>query len=125
MRSLRRRTSLTFKRPSEGYLDRTTRKWVIPSPSDVEAIGNLQPFRSGAGQTVLPDGLTQNDALVYFTETPLQSSSQFTKVNADYVEVDGLEFEVFFVENWTRASMNLDHYKATLIRRDKSPSGES
>lgn len=123
MSRLRKQTPLTFKRPTGDYFDETTRKSVRGAPVDVETIGNLQPYRNGTGQVVLPDGITQNDAIVYYTTTKLSSADQFTNTSADYTEIDGLEYQVFFAENWTRTNLSLAHYKVILIRRDKLPEG--
>ena len=80
---------------------------------------SIQPF-AGIKQVILPSGMTANDARVVFTTTELQTSSQFTKIQADETTIDSLVYECFEVQDWNQYSMVPDHYMCIFVRKDQS-----
>jgi hypothetical protein len=63
--------------------------------------------------------MTANDARVVFTETKLQTSSQFTKIQADETTIDSLIYECFEVEDWNQYSLSTDHFRCIFVRKDE------
>lgn len=117
-------SSLTFPRDSgDGYWD-SHGEWVEGTPETIEATGNLQPFRQGKEQTILPDGRTSDDAYIFYTDTRLQTASQFTDTVADETIIDDLEYYVMSVEDWHKQGTLLpQHYKCILVRKDHPTNG--
>ena len=118
MISLLQTSSLNFERDGGSGYYNTAGDWVEGSTTTVETKGSLQPFKQGDNQTILPEGITANDTRIYYTVTQLKTGSQYIKQDADYTVIDGLEYEVFAVEDWSRYGLSVDHYKCILVRRD-------
>lgn len=79
----------------------------------------IQPtFFGSERMKVLPTGVTHRDLRDIYTETPLRVGSEKRQLAADIVVFNDVEYEVFEVMEWFSGSGTIDHYKATLIRRD-------
>lgn len=79
---------------------------------------SIQPF-SGISQKMLPEGHTSEDARLVYTNTKLQTTSQFTKIQADETQIDGLTYECFLVEDWNQFGLIPDHYRCIFVRKDE------
>ncbi len=113
------KTSLTFERDSgDGFWQGG--KYIAGGRTSIPTTGNLQPFRKGDVQSVLPEGLTANDARTYLTSTLLQTTDQFTETKADETTINGLVYVAFFVEDWSLSQLTVDNYEVTLVRKDKA-----
>lgn len=122
-RRLMSTSSITFKRNSGvGYYN-TSGEWVEGATTDVPTVGNIQPYRAGTSQMTLPEGLKAEDALIYYTETPINTVSQFTKTLADQVDIDSRTYIAHNSENWARYGLRCDHYKVLLVREDQNTNG--
>ena len=122
MISLLKTSSITFSRDKgDGGYD-SSGKWTDSTVRKIKTKGSLQPFGKGKGQVILPEGITQNDAKTYYTKKELKTSSQFTETKADTCCIGGLEYEVFFVEDWN-FGLSVDHFECTLIRKDLPTGG--
>jgi len=122
MLSIFKSSSIVFQRVAGGDYNRAG-DWVPDaSPTTVATVGNLQPYDKGKTSVVLPEGTTENDSLIYRTKTKLNPASQITKTEADYGIVDGDKYEVFHVQDWTRAGLSTSHYACVLIRSDLTTS---
>ena len=127
MIKLLRTSTLTITRDDDnnnGYWDAEGR-WVDnPTPTVFDIDCNIQPFRMGEGQVILPEGVSSNDALVIRTKTALRTSEQVgKKKKADTTVIDGFTYEAFFDENWNRYGLKTDHHKVTFIRKDQNTGG--
>jgi hypothetical protein len=121
-----RTSTLTITRDiGGGYYD-VEGRWVEgPAPETFNISCNIQPFKMGEVQSVLPEGTSANNAVIVRTPTALKTSEQVgDKEKADTTVIDGFTYEAFFAENWSRYSTRTDHYKVTFIRKDQ-PSGGS
>ena len=87
------------------------------STFDIEA--NKQPL-SGRQLKILPEGNTADDALSLYTKTKLNTSSQFSKEQADEIDVNGLTYKCFDVAEWDTYSLIPDHYECMFIRKDQA-----
>lgn len=97
---------------SGGYYD-STGKWVDGTKTSLSFKGSIQPLGASARelQEVLPEGVLLDDVRVLYTKTNLRTGSDRTGVEADEVDFQGQEFEVFKVDQWY-AFKKLSHYKA-------------
>jgi hypothetical protein len=112
-------STLTITRYTVGRELLESGKWAAASASTSIPIDcSIQPFQ-GIKQVKLPEGLTASDARVVYTTTKLQTSSQFTKIQADETLIDGLTYECFEVQDWNQFSLATDHYLAVFIRKDE------
>ena len=117
--SLLKTTTLSFTRYTAGReLLESGRFTAAATTATVVAEGSLQPF-AGISQKVLPEGMTAVDARLFFTQTLLQASSQFTKIQADEVTIDGLVYEVETVMDWNQYGLTIDNYQCILVRKDE------
>jgi len=118
----RKVTPLTFLRVDGDWSE--SGQWVeYGSPVSVVALGNLQPYRMGTSQLTLPEGFKAQDALIYYTETPINTVDQFTKALADRTTIDNRTYIAQNSENWSRYVSNNNHYKVLLVRDDLPSNG--
>lgn len=116
-------STLTFSRFAEGEWGEDGR-WTDGIETNFDAQGNLQPFKAGKQQFILPEGKTADDAYMFYTKTQLQTASQFTDTTADTTTIDGQEYYVQAVEDWSKQGMLVaQHYKTLLIRKDQDTNG--
>ena len=113
--------TLTFDYYTSGY-DNDGR-WVEIVADNIVALGSLQPYRDGEKASILPEGVTVNDARIFYTKVPLGTDNVNTKTAAYSTKIGDNTFEVFMVEDWTGFGLAADHYKITLIRRDLPTGG--
>lgn len=122
--SLFKRATLTISRADGSGYYNNSGDWVDNTTSDFPIQCNIQPFRSGDTQVVLPEGITVNDALIIYTASLVQTSDQFSGTKADETLIDGKSYVAFNIENWTRNSgFRQAHYKVLFVRKDKLPNG--
>lgn len=117
------KTQITLKRHyGDGYwLDDGT--WVEGGLQSTTIRGSVQPaFKSGIYQKTLPEGVRQKDCRDVYTKTELIEGSEKEQINSDYLVINGLEYEVYEVQEWWGAK-GLSHYNALVIRRDKLDDG--
>lgn len=120
--SLRKRSTLTIYRYTEGYYQGG--RWVdgaLEPPFDITC--NIQPYRQGEESIFLPEGTRADDVVIIYTQTELKTADQFTSTEGDYFQLDGRDYKVYAVENWSRSNLKLDHYKVYAIRRDIPTNG--
>lgn len=124
MISLLTHSTLTFDRDGGDGEYNESGEWVPATPTQFTAQGNLQPFRQGKEQTILPEGKTAGDAFIFYTKTQLKTTSQFTDTLADETVIDGLAYYVLAVEDWSKQGTLLpQHYKCILLRKDQNTNG--
>lgn len=107
-------------RHSEGYYDENGR-WVEGSTSTLTVKGRVQPYREGRVTKLLPEGISEEAALLVLSRERLYSANTKTKVSADTIEDDGDTYHVWSVKNFARASGDLallNHYECVLLRED-------
>jgi hypothetical protein len=116
MRSLLQDVSLTFTRYEPETEDEFYRT-VEGATTTFEATGSLQPFRRGTLTTTLPEGRKAEDALVFYSNVPLKSADPYESTPPDKTTINGREFEVFDVGDWSTTTIitNLSHYKTILL----------
>lgn len=83
----------------------------------IQAEGALQPFRRGKETEVLPEGRRASDARVFFTDTLLRPSDEYSGTPADQTIIDGVYFDVFDVADWTTNNSRLAHYEVILMKK--------
>ena len=113
---------MTVSRAQGGEYD-TNRNYVDKAPKPFCTMSSIQPYKKGKDQVVLPEGIRSEDALVVWTKDELRVADQFNNLKADETTIDGREYVVFFVSNWNRHGLSVDHYEAIIIRKDKAPNG--
>lgn len=120
MISLLASEKLTITRyDNTGYYDESG-NWVDSSSTEFEIDCSVQPFRSSDSQIILPEGKSAKDARIIYTETKLKTVLyRGSKEKADETLIDNLEFEIFFVEDWSRYGLCSDHYKVIAILKDQ------
>lgn len=117
MRLLRSKT-LTFKSFEEGYID-DDGLWSDGVEKTFNVKGSLQPF-SGSTRNVLPEGVTSEDARVFYTKDKILTTNQLNNTQAYEATIDGFTFVVSGSGDWTGSGLSLDHYKVVLVRKDKN-----
>ena len=113
---------MEFKRSTGGELDDDD-NFVDSAPTRIHTKASIQPYKKGNGQEVLPKGIRSEDVLVVWTQDELRVADQFNNLKADETVIDGREYVVFFISNWNRHGLTIDHYEAIVIRKDKAPNG--
>lgn len=123
--SLLQKSTLTFTRDGgDGYWNEDG-QWVEAAPITVQAIGNLQPFRQGKEQIILPEGKKSDDAFIFYTKTLLQTASQFTKELADTTVIDSRDYYVLSAEDWSKQPGLIPIHWKTILMREDQPTGGS
>lgn len=74
---------------------------------------SLQPA-SGQDLLRLPEGRRANETRVLFTATSLYTGDQGLSYEADWVQVDGEQWEVQHVESWLNWSGQLPFYRCII-----------
>ena len=120
--SLMGRISLTINREVAGHYN-VAGEWVSGASTPTDISCNIQPFRKGVSQSILPQGISASDVLVIYSRTEMKTANEFNNTRADTATIDGLTYEVMAVENQARNSMSLNHYKAYWVRQDKLTNG--
>lgn len=124
MRLLNRHTLAVKRKISEDGHYNNDGDWVA-STAMVEVVikGNCQPYVKGSvmngTQLVLPDGIRLTDTRILYTTAKLRTSDDVSWQESDLVVVDGLDYEVFMVMDWSNQLQYTSHYEYIIIRRDK------
>lgn len=114
-----KQTSLSFTRYGESDTDDDGYE-IEGSETPIEAIGSLQPLRSGEAQSITAKGVDTYAAYKYYTNTKLQTTDDIDRTSADTVMIDNRKYEVFDDGNWDKTVLrNVAHYKAILVRVGK------
>ena len=118
-------STLTITRDDGGGFYDAAGRWVEDAtPTNFGIQCSIQPFKPGTGQKILPEGITASSAVKVYTQTALKTSEQIgNKELADTTVIDGLTYEAFFDENWSRFGLSIDHHKVTFIRKDLPTGG--
>jgi hypothetical protein len=124
--SLLRSSTITITRDDGGGFWDDKGRWTDdptpPLPFDIQC--SIQPFKLSDTQTVLPEGKQAEDALVVYTSTLLKTVMQISsKETADTTVIDGLTYEAFNTENWSRFGLTADHHKVVFVRHDQPTNG--
>jgi hypothetical protein len=122
MISLLKTHQLTFFRYAPGYHDGLT--WVQGAPTSLGVVeGSLQPYKQGKTGMMPPEGTRTEDSRLWYTETLLQITDEFTDTLGDYCLIGGRQFQVFTFEDWTGFNLTTDHYKYLLVAADQNTQG--
>lgn len=123
MARIRERSSLVLKRLTEGDYDEDG-NYVEGSTKNINIKCSIQPFRSGRNQMTLPEGYREEDTVIVFTQTPINTVKQSGPTNADYTTIDGLKYVALTVFNWKRDGMRLGHYKVLFVKESMLLAGD-
>lgn len=89
----------------------------------VKIKGNVQPYIKGSvknnTQQVLPNGVTLADTRILYTDAKLITGDDRTWSEADIVEIDCQEYEVFSEFDYRDQLPHTSHGEYLVIRRDK------
>lgn len=118
MRILRKDSAVLIRQDTPGIWDENG-KYIPGTDGTPETIPcAIQPDFGGRDQVDLPEGVRERDARIIYTETLLQGASEQDGVDADVLQVDGKDFEVFNIRRWFGPA-RIRAYKVVVIRRDK------
>jgi hypothetical protein len=101
------RKALVLKRPAAGT--RVDGHWVEGTRTSSNIRASVQPLRPEE-MSLLPEGRRNSEAFRLYTATRLQAAKESTGVNADYVVIDGADYEVMSCVRWQNKV--IPHYKA-------------
>lgn len=107
--------ALTRRRYNAQARSATTGRLNPRTYTDAAFTGSWQPAPADVIER-LPDGERAQAVYEVITTTPLRTSDVGGQTPADVVVVDGDEWQVRHVEDWTAAPM-LRHYMALVTRR--------
>lgn len=115
------RQKATLLRASNDFYYNEKGDWVHGSTTHSEIVCSIQPPFGSDGYTQynLPDGVTLKDCKNIYTKTLLRTGSEYDKIEADTLVINGMSYEVFSVDEWFSGTGRLSHYKALVIRKDK------
>lgn len=92
--------------------------YVPPAAVTVTVRASVQP--AGASVKPLPEGVRVEDVKIVYANGVLRTASDPEGTMADRFDYEGMEFEVFRVENWSTGGQGL-YYKALAARvRDRA-----
>lgn len=94
-------------------------EWQAPTRTGSELLCNIQPCNVLSGQRKLPEGVTDKDCREIWTKTRLFYGSDNPNQLADFIQYEGLTFEVFEVGHWN-GPRKLNGFHGLLIKRDKA-----
>ncbi len=106
------RKLLTVKRPTAatGYTGGVAQ---TESRTSFNIRASVQPLTPEEMQ-LLPEGRRQTEGYRLYTDTRLIAANSKTGVNADLVEYEGADYEVFAVDRWKNGI--LPHYKVLVAK---------
>lgn len=91
--------------------------YISPGNSIVTVRASVQP--AGASTQPLPEGVRVEDVKVVFSSSSIRIANDPAGYMADRFDYEGLEYEVFRVDNWSSGNQGL-YYKALAARvRDR------
>lgn len=86
--------------------------------TESQIVCSVQPSFQGIIYKNLPEGVRSKDCRTIHTEVQLFTGEEDEAVRADYLVIDGIEYEIYELRPW-RGVRRLKHYEAVAIRRDK------
>lgn len=98
--------TLTVTRKADGSYNATTGIYTAGADTEITITASVQPT-SGKEMERLEINRREKDAKTIYTRTELK--------NNDFIEIDGNDYEVDIVEDWSRHPF-LKHYKAIATR---------
>ena len=111
-------TLLRVDPENKGYYD-SGGKWINTQIRTASTIScTIQPYTALSFQKKLPEGVSQKDCRVIWTETDLQIGSEYSFTEADIIRFNGIDFEVFEVGYWN-GPRRIKGCNAILVRKDK------
>lgn len=105
--SLFKKIKFDCLRKQPGYYDDFGR-WIEPDPLPFNIKGTLQPLSPEEIQ-LLPEGRRTSESYNIFSKSKLNVSNIETQTNADYVLLDGIEFEVLSCAEWKNNLIKHNH----------------
>ncbi len=81
--------------------------------TDISIVANIQPIDVSRELSLLPEGADAQDTIVIFSEVKLEPRGQQGKP-ADYIVVDGSEYEIVSIADFTRSP--IPHFKSIGVR---------
>lgn len=110
-------TTVKVYRPSGAYVEGVWQEGVDPQPFTIQA--SVQPLM-GRELQALDEGRRQRAAVRLYTEFQLRPVADGK--NPDRLTLDGQDFEVISVEDWTKGGM-IPHFKAVASLLEQEPQG--
>ena len=123
MPRLTERVNLTINRSEEDGYHNEAGSWVEGETYSLPIKCNIQPYREGKTQVVLPKGLKSSDVVVIRTKTFLRTTEQFDNASADTTTIDGQKYIASTSANNNRNGLSLGHYKTLFVRQDRLKNG--
>jgi hypothetical protein len=93
-------------------------RWSGVGTSDEDILASVQPV-SGRDLLRLPEGLRTRDTLAIITDDDLRTANETSGVEADRLVVNGEEWEVVAVDDWTTVPQ-LGHRDCLAQRADRA-----
>ena len=96
--------------------------WVTAAETSSIIQCIVQPYREGAKQFILPEGIKSEDTRVVYTKFALRNTNEFYRYNADILVIDGLRYEVQSVADYSKyvkSIINL-HYQCLVVLETKT-----
>ena len=121
MRLLKTQTITVYRKGTEGYIN-ADGDWVPGTdadPFDIE--GNLQPYKRGKTRIEPPEGVRTQDMRVLYTSRNygLYTSDEDSNQEPDEIELDGVRYMCFHVEDWGTYGIIPDNWQHFFVRTDK------
>lgn len=79
--------------------------------STIETCGSLQPFSKKQNRVGLPEGFREEDFLVYYTQSELRTTEQFSGLLPDRCTIDGKDYKVTRKGDWSGFGLRADNYE--------------
>lgn len=118
MRLIHKQKATVFRQEGQGVWE-LDGSYSEPYRVEIPIRCSVQPtFFGSERQKVLPDGITHRDLRDIYTTFDLRIGSEYRQLKADIVLFNGVEYEVFEVNEWFSATGRQDHYRGVMIRRD-------
>lgn len=93
--------------------------YVAPTRSEQEFKCVIHPpTMKSVYQNDLPEGITFADYREIRTSTPIYASNDRTKLNADHIIYNNIEYVTFIANPWSSPSDRIDHYEGVIVRKD-------
>lgn len=105
----------TFYRKGEGYLD-DNNDWKEPVAYSFEVTGDMQPYHLRySKQMEAPRGFTLTDAKYVSSKHCLKTVNDTEGTGADFTIINGREFYVWAVGDWSGTNLPTSVYKDYIL----------
>lgn len=103
---------------TQGFVDKNG-NWIPPvdTSDSITSYGSLQPYSTGNSRLVLPEGMREKDACLWYSTDDIRSLDDAEKLEPAVTNIRGNVYEVAKKADWTGYGLSTDHYEYLLVKQ--------